>query len=88
MRRETYFEVSGRTEKAVEARSTGVEPPTTSTTSVEASITQMGASTTATEAPVEVAGSLYKYQGLWNVTLLTRTLRFHRSDGACMMQLV
>ena len=41
IRRETYFELSGRIEKAVEARSTGVKPPTTSTTSVEASITPM-----------------------------------------------
>ena len=57
IRRETYFELSGRIEKAVEARSTGVKPPTTSTTSVEASITPMEASTTATEAKVELASS-------------------------------
>ena len=68
------FEVSGRAENAVEARSTGVEPPTTSTTSVEASTTPMEASTTATEASVGVGGSLYRFQGLWNVPLLTRTL--------------
>ena len=67
------FEVSGRAENAVEARSTGVEPPTTSTTSVEASTTPMEASTTATEASVEVAGSLCTY-GMFNVPLLTRTL--------------